>query len=922
MLRRKTFITVLVVLSALSAAGLWRALPGVDEGQVLVLPDRAVTGPARAWVWPWTTRRSIPEAWDLTAACGPAEVRLGLRLNPEAIGAAGAQLLLADDRSDVPAHPWVVRIIDDLARRFSREAVGYVLSHEGTADLLRIALHREAPPGIELLSLDVRGLPLTPEERSRELAVAGDAGGAVIARVLYIGLDGADWRIIDGLVRRGRLPNFRRILENGVRSRMLSYEPMMSPLLWNTAVTGRSPDAHGIFDFTLADGAGRKAAITSTYRKTAALWEILTAAGQPSAFVNFWASHPAERTDGVLISDLADGLLRKPGRSGSITPSASWPAGYLDRLDGIWTTDDVPVDVVRFYAPSISAAEIEASRQYWSDSENSRPAPTEAGEGERTPPVPFLLQLAASTHNLERIAEDLIRNRSLGVVGVYFGDIDQVGHNFQHLAPPPHALSTREDRARFGEVVANCYRATDAMLGRLLEVAGPETVVLIHSDHGFRWEEDRPQEILPYTRGQPVEWHRLQGAFLATGSGVRRGAAVPDLTLYDVTPTILALRGLPPAADMPGRVRLDLFDRETAARIISRRITSWDALVAERVYPDGSEDVDEATLEAVEELRALGYVGGGAAGEDDAENHETGSDGDLHRQATFYRNKATWLINQDRFMEAEQALLEANRLKPLPKTWSLISETRAAMNDTAGAVQALEEGFSAFPDKMPRSAVLWLVELYLKLGDEQGARDALNRFGESGYGGDVPLAVARGRLAEAGGQIEAAKRAYLEALQTDPREVRAAQRFAALAATPAERSSLEPMIRNGLQLDPRIEIYWQMLGMLLLEAGDPAGASTAFSRAGDLDPGDPDNRIQAANAAMKAGLRDRARGIYEDLAAAEVGVPAVWVNLGSLRAGSGDWDGALTAWFKAKELGAAGPQLEAGIAEGKRRTGR
>ena len=45
------------------------------------------------------------------------------------------------------------------------------------------------------------------------------------ARCMIIGLDGADWSVIDKLVSLGRLPNIQRLLEQGARADLNSYDP-------------------------------------------------------------------------------------------------------------------------------------------------------------------------------------------------------------------------------------------------------------------------------------------------------------------------------------------------------------------------------------------------------------------------------------------------------------------------------------------------------------------------------------------------------------------------------------------------------------------------------------------------------------------------------------------------------------------------
>ncbi|MEW6747957.1 MAG: alkaline phosphatase family protein, partial [Planctomycetota bacterium] len=77
-------------------------------------------------------------------------------------------------------------------------------------------------------------------------------------RVLLIGLDGADWRIIEPLLAEGALPNLRAIVDGGVSAPLRTIEPMLSPVIWTTIATGRAPEDHGIGWFMSDTASGEK----------------------------------------------------------------------------------------------------------------------------------------------------------------------------------------------------------------------------------------------------------------------------------------------------------------------------------------------------------------------------------------------------------------------------------------------------------------------------------------------------------------------------------------------------------------------------------------------------------------------------------------------------------------------------------------
>src|SRR5688500_18256690 len=67
--------------------------------------------------------------------------------------------------------------------------------------------------------------------------------------VLLVGIDAADWAVIDPLVAAGRLPAFARLRAGGRTATLVATPPLLSPIIWTTIATGRHPDEHGVLDF-------------------------------------------------------------------------------------------------------------------------------------------------------------------------------------------------------------------------------------------------------------------------------------------------------------------------------------------------------------------------------------------------------------------------------------------------------------------------------------------------------------------------------------------------------------------------------------------------------------------------------------------------------------------------------------------------
>ena len=95
----------------------------------------------------------------------------------------------------------------------------------------------------------------------------------------------------------------------------------------------------------------------------------------------------------------------------------------------------------------------------------------------------------ASAHNA---ATYLAEAEEWDFLAVYYDRIDHVGHGFAQYAPPRMSHVSEDDFKTFGHVIESTYRYHDMMLGRWMEIAGDETVVIVLSDHGFHLGASRP----------------------------------------------------------------------------------------------------------------------------------------------------------------------------------------------------------------------------------------------------------------------------------------------------------------------------------------------------------------------------------------------------------------------------------------------
>jgi predicted AlkP superfamily phosphohydrolase/phosphomutase len=81
----------------------------------------------------------------------------------------------------------------------------------------------------------------------------GGSGSTTHRKVVVLGLDGLDPKIVRALIEAGRAPNFEKLEELGTFRDLGTTMPALSPVAWSSFITGLTPGGHGIADFIMRD---------------------------------------------------------------------------------------------------------------------------------------------------------------------------------------------------------------------------------------------------------------------------------------------------------------------------------------------------------------------------------------------------------------------------------------------------------------------------------------------------------------------------------------------------------------------------------------------------------------------------------------------------------------------------------------------
>jgi predicted AlkP superfamily phosphohydrolase/phosphomutase len=277
-----------------------------------------------------------------------------------------------------------------------------------------------------------------------------------VTETLVLGLDGATWDVLDPLMERGLMPALRTLVRSGVKAPLRTVMPPLTPPGWTSLMTGRTPAQHGVFDFFRRESPSSEYFRLTTAQDIAAetIWTLASRHGKRVLSLNFPVMFPAPAVLGRVIPG---GWM--PWRQLRL---GCYPPGLFDRLKDL---------------PSFDPKEL------------SLDMALEAKAVEGCPPEEYADWVELHIRREERwfeVAQTLLADEPAELVGIVFDGVDKLQHLCWRFLDP--ARRSAEPEPWEEEMTAACERyfvRLDAILGRLVALAGPDATVVVASDHGF-----------------------------------------------------------------------------------------------------------------------------------------------------------------------------------------------------------------------------------------------------------------------------------------------------------------------------------------------------------------------------------------------------------------------------------------------------
>ncbi len=478
-------------------------------------------------------------------------------------------------------------------------------------------------------------------------------------RVVVVGIDGGDWRMLDPLIDEGLLPNLARLRNEGATA-PLQVDSAQSPESWTTLATGVFKERHGIVQDN--NRPGSTFAAHPSQVKVKRLWDIAGELGRRVFVADYWVTKPAYPINGVMIS--REGNDSYPPGSRKVRGRRLSPKSHKQEMADLglefsvsdtmtgWLDKDPTFDlaILPYYGWDQALHVMYQEYAIWRDPVRSQGTP-EAAQDRVERGGEIVLEAGKVADRL--LAQGLRYAGEDGYVVVW----SDHGHRaaepcrrriaYRRAALEGRDAPTDPRTIENGELVVKGARLALAprevtWYGRTpglacvlkfpaIQVTGEdaeahlsrlESLLLEGGEPAFHRMGNslRPSQALQ-TRGAETlgkETNDLFSVFVNSGShgqedagifgvlgpGVQAGELSVPVRSVDTTPTVLWLMGLPTAQDLDGRpIEEVLTPEELRERPVTTVPTFEDG-----VRPWATPERKDLTSEESERLKSLGYI--------------------------------------------------------------------------------------------------------------------------------------------------------------------------------------------------------------------------------------------------------------------------------------------------------------------------
>jgi hypothetical protein len=385
------------------------------------------------------------------------------------------------------------------------------------------------------------------------------------SEIFILGVSTLEWSRLDALMDQGQLPNFSKIVKGGTRADPQGEDPLAAAPLWASIQTGKRYTKHRVYgDFETMPN-GLVCPSRSVSRLTTSIWQMLSRNAHSVAMVGLPVSFPAEIVRGQVISNMAFPNRWSETSEVTFRPKPGRRETYPNTLFS---------EVKDLYRPTDSITREELTRFFVLNEKEFSMAydePLGSIQSRENPMRDFALTHQTDLSYLD-MALYLKQHYSPEITACFLELPAVVSPVYWYFVEPVGAIAQSPNYRRFHNTVDETYRWIDEQVGKVLDALDKNATLIVVSERGFGIQniENAKGETVPLAQPKP------NGVLILYGHGIQKGQQLQFTKVYDLAPTLLAMKNTPIGDDLDGAPLVAAFTEKFAAAHKPRYRKSYD----------------------------------------------------------------------------------------------------------------------------------------------------------------------------------------------------------------------------------------------------------------------------------------------------------------------------------------------------------
>lgn len=265
-------------------------------------------------------------------------------------------------------------------------------------------------------------------------------------RLLVVGIDAAEWQLVEQLAAEGRMPTVGRLLETGTRASLTTPSGQFPDTAWTAIHAGANPaQTNKYFDLQYVAETQELVELDDDAIRNRPFWEYLSESGLRVGVLDAPKFSLSHELNGFQVGNW--------GACSTKTARGAFPASLLDEIDSRFSRH-----------PVVSC-----------DSFASTP------DGHRE----LFAGLLEGIRTRGELAGWLLEKQPCDVNFVAFAETHCAGHHLWRYFDPSHHLYQAGDPFGLADAMGQVYEAVDREIGELIARAGGDVTSIVFSSQGM-----------------------------------------------------------------------------------------------------------------------------------------------------------------------------------------------------------------------------------------------------------------------------------------------------------------------------------------------------------------------------------------------------------------------------------------------------